>query len=257
MLLVLLVETLLLWHCSGGEGGVGGRGRGGGTKQPWAGSSLQSPMSHLLPLSRPPPIHSSALSWPQESSTYTSHRSSTPSFLPIYDPLFHQCSSMHLIPTRRIVQTDFFYKIYLKTNSWLIWSERLRRVGFGRQTFPSHFSSFHEGSPASSSKLSRKAATCWFFININLFDHCLHWSHVAHIIIHRHMEQGSLKTTLNWMLYNDKMFLLHSIVIPLLSPLPLSIIHTGWWRRGLETTTTLTPVAPSSLCDAKTPHNYQ
>ena len=95
-----------------------------------------------------------------------------------------------------------------------------------------------------------KAATCWFFININLFDHCLHWSHVAHIIIHRHMEQGSLKTTLNWMLYDDKMFLLHSIVIPLLSPLPLSIIHTGWWRRGLETTTTLTPVAPSSLCDA-------
>ena len=71
MLLVLLVETLLLWHCSGGEGGVGGRRGGwvggdvegeGGWKQPWAGTSLQSPMSHLLPLSRPPPLHCSALS---------------------------------------------------------------------------------------------------------------------------------------------------------------------------------------------------
>ena len=135
--------------------------------------------------------------------------------------------------------------IYLKTNSWLSSSERARRVGFGRQTFPSHFSSFHEGSPASSSKLSRKPQLAGFssastYLPLTLKPSCSYPPSRGPRIVKNNTEQN--------------VSFLHSIVIPLLSPLPLSIIHTGWWRRGLETTTTLTPVAPSSLCDVKKPH---
>ena len=166
----------------------------------------------------------------------------------------HLSSFVHLICICSlvwwIIKTDFklciFDTIWRQILGWAHLTGSLRRVGFGRQTFPSHFSSFHEGLAASSSKLSGKPKLAQDFINIKSF-HLWHWDHPAHVhhttrnikdntVTERKAVWGQNVSFLEWIAFYCN---------PLALPACLSIIHTGWWRRGLETTTTLTPVDPT------------
>ena len=167
-----------------------------------------------------------------------------PPFLPI-----HAFPSLFIFTSLIwIIKTDF-----KQSSSWLSLSKRSRRVGFGRQTFPSHFSSFHEGSRQQVHQNFLESRNLLrIFININFF-YLWHWSrHLSTTTKNKNHEK------LHWTVTLNKMFLFWIAFFcnPPALPLPLSIIQTGWWRRGLETTTTLTPVAPSF--DAKNISNcYQ